>query len=190
MDVSGNVVAVCCQQRRSVVVISLNNERPELRAQLRQTPKDASELSDGEFVTPAEGDDDLFILNEIKLSQKRVPVACAWSKYTDVLVLASSDNLLSIWNISSRSIETVAVGDESVVIRNVKFISDVVVAVALNDGIVLVDVDEGVLYEADKHSSGPGSKCASLDCVMLKGGNKVLVARPAHARLDRWKVGL
>jgi WD40 repeat protein len=177
-------------------VVGLNNARPDLTAQLRQTPRESTEGGDA-FVTPAEPEEEaslgLSVLNQIKLGGNRRPIACSWSKYGETVAIASSDNLISIWNIPGRTLETVAVGDEDIIIRNVRFISDVIVAVALSQSsrILLVDVDEGVLYEPDAlESVFESSKNASLDFSAPKGSSKLLLARPCHDQLRRWLVGL
>ena len=195
---SGCAAAICSLEKQSVIIVGLSNARPDLNAQLRQTPREVTESSGQDmFVTPAElEDEDSFgpsVLNQVKLADQRRPIACSWSKYGETLAIASSDNLLSIWNIPGRTMETVAVGEDDVIIRNVRFISDVIVAVALSDSnrLLLVDVDEGVLYEPDSlGDAAESSKNRALDFSAPKGSSKLVLARPGHDQLRRWLVGL
>jgi hypothetical protein len=73
------------------------------------------------------------------------------------------------------------VGDERTVIRNVCFLNDVYVAVSINDAnrILIVNIDDGVLYDSDELASrgrGVGSKNNSLDFAVFK--DKLLIFRP------------
>lgn len=199
---SGAAIAVCLRDRKKLVLVALKGGNPELFSQLRRTPKD-SEFEDvqEEFETPIE-EDSLecivpSIVNEFGLGTGRVPVACAWSKYGDNLVIASSDNLLSIWNVPSRTITTVAVSEKTdIFIRNVKFLNDVLVAVAVSDSnrVMFVDVDEGLLYETECMEDGniDRTKNTCIDFSFSKGGSKVSIFRPAssHGVLNRWTLSL
>jgi WD40 repeat protein len=203
MDIhpGGGFLTLCSLKRRSLIVVALDGSQPDLVSQLSRAPRETDD--EEAFQTPAEvaNDDEAInpnfpsIINEFKLSGSLAPVACSWSKYGDNLVIASSDRLLSIWNVPSRSLATVSVSDnpeELMNIRNVRFVNDVIVAVAVHDceRILFVDVDEGVLYEAPRRagSVSASSKTASLDFSYSRSGSKVVIYRPSARTgfLNRW----
>ena len=202
MDIhpSGSILALCVRGSKNLLLLGLKPGDAELVSQLRRTPKDAEE-ENGEFQTPVELEDDssssVFptIINQLPLGGGRVPIACAWSKYGDNLVIASSDNFLSIWNVPSRTIATVAVSETAdLIIRNVKFVNDVLVAVAVSDSnrVLFIDVDEGVLYETDSPSENDWTKNPAIDFSFSKGGSKVTIFRPGSSQgtLNRWSLSL
>jgi hypothetical protein len=198
MDIhpSGCFVSLCTRERRSLLIVALNNSKPELTSQLGRTPKDIED--ENNFQTPAEEEEGArsfpCIINEIFFTTaNRTPIACSWSKYADNLVVASSDSLLSIWNVPSSTIATVSL-DDDVIIRNVTFVNDSLVAVAINNTnrVFFVDVDEGVLYETPENATKMNTKNPSLDFAYNKGGTNLIVFRPSLAGpgLNRWLLSL
>ena len=198
MHPAGSVVALTSVSRKSVLIIARDGSRSELTDQLRKRP---TEMADDECapVTEPEGDEREQILpsvvNEVVLSSARLPVACAWSKYGDTLAVDSSDNLLSFWSVPGGTMETVAVGESTTVIRNICFLNDVFVAVSINDAnrVLIVNIDDGVLYDSSElaeRGSGIGSKNASLDVALSKA--KLLIFRPddACSALAKWQLAL
>jgi WD40 repeat protein len=196
MDIhpSSCFVSLCMRERKSLLIVALNNSRTELTAQLSRLPKEVEVEND--FQTPAEPDEEIGsfprIVNEIFLTgSNRLPIACAWSKYGDNLVVASSDSLLTIWNVPSSTLTTVSL-DDDVVIRNVKFINDSLVAVAINNAnrILFVDVDEGISYETPDKQKNCNSKSICIDFSLSKAGTDVYIFRPSASALNRWHLAL
>jgi WD40 repeat protein len=202
---SGSVVAICSAARRSVLLVATGTgsaTTADFKTNLRKKPK----LDDDETKSPIENDDmDSFhpfpsIANEIKMATGRHwPVTAKWSRYGETLVIGSSDNLLSIWNILSAQLETVSLGAPEVVIRNVLFVNDVFVVVSINHPgrILLVNIDEGILYDSQEESQleirniqpGSASRCASLDHYVEK--NNFVITRPVgDMTIAQWKLSL
>ena len=197
---SGSFVALCLRTAGSVAIVALNGSNPELTCHLGRTPRDVTE---DEFQTPAELNDDDETLNSFPVMLNQVvlrnpPVACCWSKYGDNLVVASSEELLSIWSIPSSTISTVSLSDEGgkIFIRNAKFVNDSLVAVAVDNPhrILFVDVDEGVLYSSDENATieGGSSKNSSMDFSINKNGSNVVIFRPclSNKTINRWVLAL
>lgn len=202
---SDSVVAICSAARRSVLLVATGTgsaTTADFKTNLRKKPK----LDDDETKSPIENDDmdSSFalpsIVNEIKMATGRQwPVSAKWSKYGETLVIGSSDNLLSIWNIPSAQLETVSLGGSEVVIRNVSFVDDVFVVVSINDPerILIVNIDEGILYDSQEESQfenpniqpGSATRCASLDHYVEK--KYFVITRPlGDMTLVQWKLSL
>ena len=188
---SGTAIALASCKTNCVLILALNN-CPEIHDQLSQEPlnyqeqKKNTESSRGEFV-----------LNEIKLATgRRFPISCSWSKYGESLAFASSDNYISVWNVPSRQIDTVAF-EENTVIRSLAFLNDVYVAVCVNDTnrILIVNVDDGILYDSNEtapRECSVGSKCKSLGFTTVQSKGGIILSRSGKDGnlLSRWRLSV
>ena len=192
---TGFAVAICSSARKSVLIVAAGSSGQDVLKVLRKKP--AEDEPSGN--PPQSEDSDTFlpsVLNELGIagSERKWPVACAWSKYGESLAYATGDNLLSVWNPAGRSIETVSVGEESVVIRSVAFLNDVLVVATINDSnrILIVNIDEGILYDSDEtavRGSGISSKCTSVSLSLRPDG--ILISRPGDGLvLSQWRLAV
>ena len=181
---TASVVAIGSTRRRSIIVAptGVGNLSNELKHAIMTKP------IENDSTTPeSPSTDDSHhhlpnMLNEIRFNSNRaVPTTIAWSKYGETLIFGSSDNLLSIWKIPSKEMETVCLGEPEIVIRNTLFINDVFVVVSINDSdrILIINIDDGILYESQdpisKTGFGLSSKSRSLE--LFIGSRGVVLQR-------------
>lgn len=192
---SGTAIALTSAKRNSVLILSIHGDKnvpSEIHTQLSKLPleddrKTIMSPQETEWFAPC-------VLNEIKLTGRRGPVSVSWSKYGDSLAFASSDNLLSVWNVPSRQIDTVAL-DETIVIRSLAFLNDMYLAICINDTnrILIVNVDDGILYDSNEslpREGFEGSKCKGFDFTVTKKG--IVLARSGKdgSLLARWQLSV
>jgi len=176
-------VAISSTSQRAVLVVGVPGYRPNVQQNLRARPVEEGGSPLG---SPTGGAAHLNpnILNVIPLANgaRGVPIACVWSPYGEILAIATSDNFLTIWNISTSALETFAL-DEGTVIRDIFFLSDSLLVVSTSDEskIICVNVDDGVMFDTQgAPAEAPGKTfCGGSlsNRIMYKPRNNRLVSR-------------
>ena len=144
-------VAVASTNERGILIVGIPGYKIQVQEILRVKPIEhergvaasplASPCGQSKHLNPN-------ILNFIP--SRGFPIACVWSPYGEMLAIGTSDNLITLWNISASSCETLAL-DEGIVIREIFFIADSVLVVVPSDDskIICINIDDGVMFEND-----------------------------------------
>jgi len=176
---SNCAVALTSTIRKSVVIVGIPGVRMDTQNQLRVAP--SAEEEECDHLNPN-------ILQEIPtgpIQDRAHAISVCWSPYGEILAFASSDNYLTVWNVATRSIENFAL-DDFFVIRGISFLTDSHVVVGGSDGskLVVVDIDDGVLFETASAGGGGSNTCMSISTE-----NGPIVYRPKSAsEIGRWEL--
>ena len=172
-------VALCSTNEKSVIIVGIPGIKIQVQEILRMRPIDRGSTplssptgqSSRRHLNPN-------ILNLI--SSRGFPISSVWSPYGEILAIASSDNLITLWNVSSSSVETFAL-DEEIVIRDIFFNSDslLVVTTSFESKIICINIDDGVMYENDERTSSCKTVCGGdlKEGVVYRPGRNYLISR-------------
>ena len=152
-------VAICSTAQKGVILVGIPGYKLDVQETLRKNEENDFHLNSN-------------ILNIIPLEPDRgVPIACVWSPYGEILAVATSDNLLSIWNVSDGSFDTFGLDENNIVIREIFFYSDSVLIVSTSDEtkFFCVNVDDGVIFETEETRRRDGEDNRSRSGGFLSG---------------------